>query len=273
MRLVRRIGIGYAVASFSRSCLIRLIDYPEMPMRVGAREVVKSGRSAMLVRTELPIGGRMTRVAYKCVRRKTWLKRVTVLVRTNRTLRTWRLGHELLRRNIATAKPLACVVPHRLNFKSHSYVAHEWIDGGRNLREWCWWAAGLPPVRHRNLMRRTAESLGQLLGHMHAQNVSHRDLKPGNLLMVDEGRSVRSYVIDLDGAALHQQLGAQTRLRNLSRLVIGLCELPPLKTTDALRFLKSYLAASGDTTQWKLVWRSLQSVSSARAERKRSNAA
>src|SRR5262245_21810648 len=109
MRPVRQHGIGYAVAAFSRSCLIRLIDYPEMPLRTGSREVIKSGRSAFLVRVELPIAGQTTSVAYKCVRRKTWLKRLTVLVRTNRTLRTWRMGLELRRRGIATARPLAVV--------------------------------------------------------------------------------------------------------------------------------------------------------------------
>lgn len=273
MRVVRRMGIGYAVASFSRSCLLRLIDFPEMPMRVGAREMIKLGRSATLVRAELPVGGRMLPVAYKCVRRKTWLKRVTVIVRTNRTLRAWRIGHELMRRNIATAKPLACVIPHRLDFKRPSYVAYEWIDGGRNLREWCWWAAELPLSRRRTLMRRAAESLGTLLGHMHAQNISHRDLKPGNMLLVDEGRKVKPYVIDLDGVALHGQLGTQPRMSNLSRLAIGMCELPPLETTLMLRFLKSYLAASGDRTHWKHVWRTLQSVTNTRAERKQRKAA
>lgn len=272
--VARHCGIGHAVACFSRACLIRLIDFPQMPLRLATGEVIKSGRSALLVRVELPVGGRMTSVAYKCVRRRTWLKKMTVLVRTNRTLRTWRIGHELLRRGIATARPLAVIVPHRFDFTNHSYVVHEWIERGLNLRDWCWWASELKPGQRHHVMRSAATSLGDLLGRMHSQHVSHRDLKPGNMLLVSAGRNVHSYVIDLDGVSIHKSLSQGLRLRNLSRLVVGLSELPRLDRTVHLRFLRAYLRAVGNgVDRWKGTWKSLEKTGEARLERKLRKAA
>src|SRR5690349_14030143 len=68
----RPAGRGCAVAEFSRACLLRLVDYPEMPLRTSAREIVKAGRTALIVRTELPVGQEMVPAAYKRVTRKTW---------------------------------------------------------------------------------------------------------------------------------------------------------------------------------------------------------
>ena len=57
VRLVRPLGIGYAAGDFSHDCLVRLIDFPEMPLRTGTREAIKTGRSAQVIRTELPVRG------------------------------------------------------------------------------------------------------------------------------------------------------------------------------------------------------------------------
>jgi hypothetical protein len=50
-------------------------------------------------------------------------------------------------------------------------------------------------------------------------------------------------------------------------------ELPPLETTLCLRFLRAYLASSGDRTDWKSIWRALERVSAQRAKRQRRKAA
>ena len=245
-----------------------------MPLRLNTREVVKAGRSALLVRVESPNHGRMTAVAYKRVRRRTFLKRLTVLLRTNRTLRTWRIGHELLRRGIPTARPLAVIVPRRLDVGLPSYVAHEWIEGARNLREWCWWAAELQAGDRRQALHAGAASLGSLLGRMHARNVCHRDLKPGNLMLAVNGREVASYVIDLDGVSLHRRISEPLRWKNLSRVVVGLTELPPVDKTVLLRFLLAYLRAAGiGIGGWKSAWRRLDQIGAVRLQRKLRKAA
>ncbi len=97
-QLVRSRGVGHAVASFSRACLIRLIDFPEMPLRVNTHETVKAGRTALVVRTAFPVENRRVAAAYKRVRRQNWWKSLADMFATHRLLRTWRLGRELRRR-------------------------------------------------------------------------------------------------------------------------------------------------------------------------------
>ncbi|MCA9069362.1 MAG: hypothetical protein KDA84_10585, partial [Planctomycetaceae bacterium] len=52
LRLKRWRGMGYAVEGISRDTLIRLIDFPELPLRIHTRDTIKAGRSALLVRGE-----------------------------------------------------------------------------------------------------------------------------------------------------------------------------------------------------------------------------
>ena len=85
-RLVRPNGIGYAVAEFSHACLVRLIDYPALPLQTNTHETIKAGGTALIVRTQFPLQERNVPVAYKRVRRRNWLKVLTALIRTNRTL-------------------------------------------------------------------------------------------------------------------------------------------------------------------------------------------
>ena len=270
-KLVRPRGTGYAVPEFSRACLIRLIDFPEMPFRTSVRETIKAGRSALLVRTELPIGGRMTSVAYKHVRRRNWVKRLTVLFRTNRILRTWKLGHELLARGIATARPLAVIVPRATRLSGDGFLISEWLEGAASPAEFL---QLLRPFEPRARLRRTrvaAHKLGDLLGRMHARNISHRDLKPGNVLLQDREHDIAAYVVDLDGAGLCARVSRRVRIRDLSRLALGLEACPDIARTTRLRFLKSYLAAAGDKTwNWKTAWRDLAAATATRRLRKKS---
>lgn len=301
-RIVRRRGIGFAVRDFPRDCLIRLIDFPELPLRINTHDVIKAGRSTLLVRAELPLGDRMTSVAYKRVRPRNWLKALQGMLRPSRAWRTWQLGHVLLDRGISTSRPLAVILPRRHRITGNVYVVTEWINGALNLhayllrlqrfdartsphtplpRETKHRPAPGPAVTAR--LNTVAETLGRLLGHMHAQNVSHRDLKPSNLLLTDpalcrpehvsDAGNIRdvlqAHVIDLDGAALRSRVPAAMRTRNLARLIVGLDGFTMIRHTVRLRFLKTYFAELGESPLgWKTVWRQLAASSAVLSARK-----
>ncbi len=82
---------------------------------------------------------------------------------------------------------------------STSFLVTQWIGGAENLHLFGWRIAARPLAARLRLAARCAAALGRLLGRMHAAGAAHRDLKAANLLVVEEGRDVIVYLVDLDG--------------------------------------------------------------------------
>jgi tRNA A-37 threonylcarbamoyl transferase component Bud32 len=242
----------------SRDTLVRLVDFPELPLRIHTKDTIKAGRTALLVRGEIPIGRRMVSVAYKRIERRNGWKVLSACLFGNRTLRTWRMGLTLLRLGIPTAAPLLAVVPRWYRPANASYLACEWLSQGRNLTQYAAWLSELSPREAQERLYAAAKSLGDLVGKLHANRVSHRDLKAGNLLLVNKPSSVEAYVIDLDGARRYVWLPRFRRQRDLSRLVLAMRSDSQVTNASRLRFLLAYLQASREQPfDWKLHWRRL----------------
>lgn len=268
-RVLRPGAAGYAVAEWPRDELHRLTDDPEFPLRLPGAVVVKRDRDALLAHVAWPVGGAVRTVAYKRNRRPTRFKQWLGSLRTDRALRTWRLGHRLLKCDIATARPLAVVVPRGLWASRSSYLASEWLDGTRHLVEFGRSLAALQPTQRRPVLRSAVMAVAQLIGRLHAARMSHRDLKSVNLLVRPRGDGVEAFVVDLDGVLCLPWLPAWRRWRDLARLVVDLPFLPSIGRTLRLRFLKTYLlAARGTEADWKREWRQLARSSERLARRK-----
>lgn len=273
-RLTRAGGIGMAVAEFPRSELIHLVDYPELPLRASGCETIKVGRSSLVVKTEFPYGTGRISVAYKRVRRKNWWKIVTGSLRPNRASRAWRLGRALLERGIATPRPIAVVLPRKRDLTADAYLATEWIEGSTPLPEFMRRAEFFDVESRRRLLTVAAESLGGLLGRMHAAGVRHRDLKPSNLLIVETETGLEAMITDLDGAAVGRSVPRRVRRRDLARLIIGTNDESAVSHSLRSRFLNAYLCSIGETAaRWKSHWRELRNVASIRTARKARRAA
>jgi hypothetical protein len=284
-RLRRQRGCGYAVTDFPRDGLIRLIDAPDLPFRVHTRDIIKAGRCVLVVRAEMPVGGRMQSVAYKQVRRRSLWKVFTGLLGSNRTLRAWRMGHRLAARGIATSRSIAVVVPPWTRLHEPSFLTTEWV-AGENLVQFITRLQALEPRERRRRLHAAAVALGELLGRMHAAGVSHRDLKAGNLLLVPtddapgdgHGDGLRAVVIDLDGAALWPMVPMWLRVRNLGRFAFAAEMCCLLSHAVRRRFLAAYLRASGrEPGAWKNLWsrvrRRSAAVARGKAKSKRSRPA
>ncbi len=272
MKLARRRGVGYAVGEVSRDALIRVIDHPELPLRIHTRDTIKAGRSALLVRGEFPIGGRMVSVAYKRVRRKNAWKMLSAWLFGNRTLRTWNMSLKLDRLGIPTARGLLVVLPRWYQPTRPSYVAWEWLDQAKNLTAYSAWLAELPAYQQRHWLHDASEKLGEVLGKMHNARISHRDLKAGNLLLFNRSSSVEAFVIDLDGAHQSFWLTSHRRVRDLSRLALAVDREAVVTPSARLRFLLAYLRMRGEQPKavWKELWRKLARLVIQRRQKKSS---
>ncbi|MGH7128143.1 MAG: hypothetical protein ACREIV_06220, partial [Planctomycetaceae bacterium] len=87
--------------------------------------------------------------------------------------------------------------------------------------------------------------------------------------VLDRGGTVRTFVIDLDGATVRRRVPRRIRLRNLARMAVALDRRRCITAAVRLRFLKAYLAASGEASgSWKDIWRELGRVVAALRHRK-----
>ena len=126
---------------------------------------------------------------------------------------------------------MIAVTEHRpLGLALRSYLVMEKIESATELAD----AAHDDP--------RLAKRLARLIGRMHAEGFTHRDLKASNVLVDGEGEP---WLIDLDGLSFSGDVSARAAVSNLKRLERGLSGKPLDTTANRLRFLREYCRATG----------------------------
>jgi tRNA A-37 threonylcarbamoyl transferase component Bud32 len=251
-------GTGHAVRGFSESDLAWLIRDPGALLRDNIHRPAKIGHTSVVVEAELPLNGACVRVAYKRCRAGTVRKNVARFFLPSRALAGWRLGHALLERGIATARPIVVCQPRGLQAGRDSYLATEWIEGGENLHLFAWRLARRNPPDRARPVACCARSLGRLLGRMHAWRIGHRDLKGCNLAVVEQGDGIATYLLDMDGVSILRTIGDRRRARDLARLAVSLEIHPWVTRADRLRFVRAYLREfAQDVSDWKRLWRAV----------------
>lgn len=249
-------GEALGVQGLPQAELRRLLDDPEALLWQNLHRPVKISHSSLIVEAELPLSGRAIHVAYKQYRPRNWWKSLCGLLRRGRARTAWHLGHHLLAREIPTARPLAMCQPGGSWFFRTSYLATEWIEAAENLHLFFWRLASRPIDQRLRCAALCAESLGRLVGRMHALQIAHRDLKGANLLVAHRGDQLATYLIDLDGVRFCRRLSPARRAANLARLAAGVEAHPWVTRTVCRRFLRAYADQfPSGAIDWKPLWR------------------
>lgn len=252
---------AWGVSDLPRDVLQSLANSPERLLLGHLSDPYKLAHRSVVVRADLRLSAATTKVAYKRVRGKNWWKAILFWFRPSPAWQAWQRGHSLLLRGIATARPLAIVERRRWGLRGESYLATEWIEGAVNLHVYAWQLAKRPLAERRRRSRQVAEALGRLLGRLHGWQLSHRDLKACNLLVLERPDGVDCHVIDADSVRVARKVPDWFKALNLARLAASQMAHPWVSNGDRLRFLRAYLAESarwgGDwrPADWKHVWR------------------
>jgi tRNA A-37 threonylcarbamoyl transferase component Bud32 len=228
---------------------------------------VKLTHDTVIVTAELQVDGQSLAVAYKQYRRRGLWKTFWRLFRTGPALRAYRMATALVGRGIPTPRPIAAREPLRRRWFDPSYLATEWIADSENLHLFGWRLAERPLVDRLAQAAAVAESLGRLIGRMHAVGITHRDLKWANLLVVSgdalcpgapaaEFPPLRTMLVDVDGARLVRRVPWRRRAADLARLAVGLAAHPWITPGVWRQFYRAYLAQlPTDKNTQRLVWR------------------
>ncbi len=247
---------AHGVADLGRSELARLMEAPEVLLERNLDRPVKLDHAKLIVQAELPLADGPQRVAYARYRHRSRWKAFWGRFRRSRALRGWCMGHALKARGIATPRPVAvCEVRGRW-FRSESYLASQWIEGAENLHIYGWRIAGLSAPERLRRAAACAQSLGKLVGRMHACGISHGDLKASNVLVVERNAEIETYLIDAEDVRIARRLTRRRRVRDLARLATSMQAHPWVTRSILCRFVRSYVGQSGpDAVTWKRLWR------------------
>lgn len=261
---------AHAVNDLAESELSRLLEDPEALLWQNLHRPVKLGHSSLAVEAELPLSQGAAHVLYKRYRPRNRWKAFWGRFRRTPALRSWCGGHALCQRQIATARPVTVCELGGHRHRRCGYLATEWIEGAENLHLYGWRLATLPPADRLRRAARCAESLGALIGRMHAWGIAHGDLKGSNLLVVERAAQTQTYVIDTDGLEITSRLSSARQAGDLARLAASIQAHPWITRTIACRFFRAYLRQFRPAdVDWKSLWREVARRSRRITDRKR----
>ncbi|MBN2474061.1 MAG: hypothetical protein JXB62_05615 [Pirellulales bacterium] len=260
-QLRTRCGRGLCAGELPENVLRGLVNHPDRLLWQNLDRPVKIDHESLMVEAELPVAGQWVHVVCKRYRPRNRWKAFCALFRRSRARRAWLLGRKLLQRQIATARPLAAWEPGRFRAPGTSYLVTQWIEGTENLHLFGWRLAERPIPERLRSAALCADSLGHLIGAMHARQIAHRDLKAANLLVgqMESGKAsgrTTTYLVDLDGLRIVGHMSSSRRVANLARLAAGLDAHRWITPSICRRFLRAYMAElPSAAVDWKRLWR------------------
>lgn len=243
-RLTSNRGNACAVAQMPHNGLADLLASAKQLVARWQQQPVKLGHRGVVLQGETTLGDKAVPVAVKRSREPAWKRWLSGRFHS-RAARQWHAAHALLARGIATPQPLACLEPPGNGRWSESFLMTRWLPGAVDLHHRAWSLAALSPLERRRAADRAAQTIGHLLGRMHAWRISHRDLKWCNVL-IESNDAPQAFLVDLDGLRLPRRwrlagpIAYRTRVRNLARLAVGRTLHPWLSRTTCWRFVRAY---------------------------------
>lgn len=239
-----------------------------------AAPACKDSHSAAVCRIRLDHPDQGLPAIVKRPRARNRWRRLVQLLPQSRSMRGWRMGHALLNRNLAAARPLA-VLERRLGpLVVDNLLLTEALPDAADLDSFLHQQhESLSPTAWYRLKRRLVGLLAQQVRDLQDRGFDHRDCKASNILVVEQPR-LNLLWIDMDGLCLRRRLSRRRQLRPLARLYVSLLDLPGLTRTDRLRFLKAYCARSGTPPDaWRHTWRAVHAVSAKKIRAKAARSA
>jgi tRNA A-37 threonylcarbamoyl transferase component Bud32 len=255
---------GHAGTEVARGDLEKLLADPQAVFTRADVTLLKNSPSSQVALFDLNIGGQNRRVVLKRFSPRKWRESLAALVRPSPALRSWIHGHGLRERMLPTARPLAVWTRMFWGIPREAYLLTEYVPASGDLHKRL---QALEQNGRTQDLRQEIDRIARLVRAMHERQLSHRDLKAGNILAADLG----IWLIDLVGMRAHKQLKREERIQNLTRLHASFHAHPLLTRTDKLRFLRAYqnwgLHSSG---RWKKWWKAIDKATQAKVARNRS---
>ena len=207
--------------------------------------VIKDQKKIKVGRLSVNVSGKIRSIYVKRYNVFSLRSRLGSLFFQSGALRSLQGADVLAEAGIPTAMPLASVEDRIYGMLRKSFFLSEEIAGAKTADRY--WIDNLQDRKDREgfqLRRAYLARLAGLFHTLHARQIYHDDLKDANIMAVagDNGGSVDSFLLDLEGVRRCSRLSQRRRVKNLVQLYRTLGK--HLTRSQRLSFLKNYFPAS-----------------------------
>jgi tRNA A-37 threonylcarbamoyl transferase component Bud32 len=244
------------VATLGSELLTEIRDAPDALFAERVEYWCKKSGTNRVAAVTLPIGGENRLCFWKLSQTRRIWPWLVCLVRGARVRAAWEIGHALLRRGIATPKPLAFVEA-RDGITLRQYLLTEGIPHSATVAKFLGDRFGrLAPHEQRQWLAAFLKRLAGQVRRLHSFGFDHRDLKASNILVCENPADSRLWLLDLDSVRRWTWLPPPRRVQNLARLNVSSRLRPMIRNSDRLRFLIAYLGTRRKA-EWKSLWKKI----------------
>lgn len=170
-----------------------------------------------------------------------WQDRIKDMFRDTRAVRAFR-GELILTEAGLNAPPILLIGERT----GSNFMVTEEIPDATNL-----YFMVTEPEKYPLPPHQFAKQLGELIGTLHANGISHGDLRWGNILWNGTGESLAFYFIDNERTVKYSRLPDRVRFKNLVQMAMS---ADHLTTYHVLRFFVAYLRKNPELIQHKREW-------------------
>ena len=160
-------------------------------------------------------------------------------IRPSRAARALKASQMLAAENLLSPEVIAMGELKKGPFVSKSFMITRSVENAPTLTNWI--IEGKDTKTKRQLITQLAETIGR----MHAANISHGDLRTGNILVKTNGNNWDFYLLDNERTVKYSTLPDKLRHKNLVQL--NMLNDVNLTNTDRMRFYKTYLKQNQQT--------------------------
>ena len=153
--------------------------------------------------------------------------------RPSRAMRSLKASQILAANNLLSPEVIAVGQKTLGPFVGKSFMITRSVENAPTLTNW------IAEVTDVNTKRKFIRQLAQTIGKMHAANISHGDLRTGNILVKPKDNGWDFYLLDNERTVKYSKLPGKLRFKNLVQL--NMLTEKNLTSTDRMRFYKTYL--------------------------------
>ena len=249
---------GHHVADLGKDCLIELVNLKTETGDSPGLKILKKSKSSEVVALTIKDGATEKKIIYKKIFATKMIDPLLSLFRPDGTSRSWAMGHAMIVRQLPTPRPLAMWHTHSVGLKVDGVIITEEIPNAIDMPGYLLKIDQLDEPVKTQILRTLVNKVAHLIRKMHDLSVSHRDLKSPNLMVSENGGTIKIWLVDLVGVRTHTYLPDERKAQNLARLNSSFVNSKQISNTEKLRFLRQYLrwGMEGPFT-WKTWWRKI----------------